>query len=334
MKSGLAHGLFAPLDRRELIGAAALSAVATAGVRPSLPAVAGLGSVETVPLWPKALPDGPVPDLAPHIVERSPDPGKYHLRALSGVARPMLRVVRAPSPNGSALLIIPGGGYRELTIDTAFAAARRFAQGGVTGFVLIYRLPREGWRDAVNVPLEDAMRAIRLMRAHAARYAIDTARIGVLGFSAGGHLAAMLSLRSAAETYAAVDAADSESARPMFAALLYPVITMLPPYAHEASRETLLGDNPTLAQRKAYSCERLVTREAPPMFLAAAADDPDVPVENTLAMFAALRRARVPAEMHIFERGGHGFGLGNASEPLSAWPGLLLKWMADRERFP
>jgi acetyl esterase/lipase len=144
----------------------------------------------------------------------------------------------------------------------------------------------------------------------------------------------MLSLRSAAETYAAVDAADSESARPMFAALLYPVITMLPPYAHEASRETLLGDNPTLAQRKAYSCERLVTREAPPMFLAAAADDPDVPVENTLAMFAALRRARVPAEMHIFERGGHGFGLGNASEPLSAWPGLLLKWMADRERFP
>ena len=329
MKSGLPLGFFAPLDRRELIGATALSAVVTAGSRPGLPAVAGLGSVETIPLWPGTPPGGPVPDLAPRIVERSLDPRKYHLRALSGIARPMLVVVPAAQPNGSAFLIIPGGGYRELTIDTAFAAAHRFAQGGVTGFVLHYRLPQEGWRGAANVPLEDAMRAMRLMRAHAARYAVDGARIGVLGFSAGGHLAAMLSLRSAAATYGAIDTADSQSARTLFAALLYPVITMLPPYAHEASREMLLGNNPTLAQREAYSCEGLVTRDAPPMFLAAANDDSDVPLENTLEMFAALRRARVPAEMHIFEKGGHGFGLGDASEPLSAWPGLLLKWMAE-----
>src|SRR5205823_9003484 len=122
--------------------------------------------------------------------------------------------------------------------------------------------------------------------------------------------------------------ADRENVRPAFAALLYPVITMLPPYAHEASREMLLGDNPTLAQRAAHSCERLVARDAPPMFLAAAADDPDVPVENSLEMFAALRRAHVPAEMHVFERGGHGFALGAASQPLSAWPDLLLKWIA------
>ena len=137
----------------------------------------------------------------------------------------------------------------------------------------------------------------------------------------------MLSLHGDADVYVPVDAADRESARPRFAALLYPVITMLPPYAHEASREMLLGDAPTLAQREAHSCEKLVTGDAPPMFLAAATDDPDVPVENTLEMFSALRRAGVPAEMHIFERGGHGFGLGNPGEPLSAWPELLLKWM-------
>src|SRR5438477_217754 len=165
-------------------------------------------------------------------------------------------------------------------------------------------------------------------RAKATRYEIDPTRVGVLGLSAGGHLAAMLSLRSDAQSYTAVDAVDHQNARPGFAALLYPVITMLPPYAHEASREMLRGDNPAIAQREAYSCERLVTRDAPPMFLAAAADDPDVPVQNTLEMFAALRRAGVPAEMHIFERGGHGFALGAAGQPLSAWPDLLLKWIA------
>ena len=332
MKSCSAHHLL--LRRRELIGAAALSAVVTAGARASQPAIPDLGPLETVPLWPATPPGGPVPDLALRVVERSPDPARFHLRALSGVTRPVLTVVRAPSPNGMALLIVPGGGYRELTIDTAFAAARRFARGGVTGFVLLYRLPREGWHDATNVPLEDAIRAIRLLRARAGQYAIDPGGIGVLGFSAGGHLAAMLSLHGDADVYVPVDAADRESARPRFAALLYPVITMLPPYAHEASREMLLGDAPTLAQREAHSCEKLVTGEAPPMFLAAASDDPDVPVENTLEMFSALRRAGVPAEMHIFERGGHGFGLGNPGEPLSAWPELLLKWMVTGPQHP
>jgi len=138
-----------------------------------------------------------------------------------------------------------------------------------------------------------------------------------------------LSVRAHAEPYAPVDAADRESARPVFAALLYPVITMLPPFAHEASREMLLGAHPSRAERAAHSCERLVARDTPPMFLAAAADDPDVPVDNTLKMFAALRAARVAAEMHIFEQGGHGFELGNPDQPLSAWPELLRKWCAS-----
>jgi len=294
--------------------------------------VSDLLGADTVSLWPGVPPggDGVNPQL--QVEERSPDPQKFHDRTLSGVARPSLLVVPARSPTGAALLVVPGGGYRGLTIDTAFSVAQRFAQFGITGFVLLYRLPHEGWHDAANTPLQDAMRAMRLLRANGTRHGIDASRLGVLGFSAGGHLAAMLSLRSDTEPYAAVDAADRENARPAFATLLYPVITMLPPYAHEASREMLLGDRPTLAVRRAYSGEHLVTPAAPPMFLAAAADDPDVPIENTLAMFKALRRARVPAELHIFERGGHGFGLGSRSQPLSAWPGLLLNWLTDRQQ--
>ncbi|HEX9158734.1 MAG TPA: alpha/beta hydrolase [Rhizomicrobium sp.] len=325
MKSGSPHRF--NMDRRDLLGAAALSAVVAGDAGSSLPTLAGLGSFETVPLWPGSPPGGPAPNLATRIVERSSDPAKFHLRAVSGVVRPVFSVVRAAAPNGSAMLIIPGGGYRELTIDTAFAAARRLADAGVTGFVLFYRLPHEGWRDGARVPLEDAMRAMRLLRGSAAQHDVDPRRIGVLGFSAGGHLASLLSLRSDAGAYAPVDAADRASARPLFAALLYPVITMLPPHAHEASREMLLGENPKLAAREAWSSERLVTRGTPPMFLAAAADDPDVPIENTLEMFSALRHAQVPAEMHVFERGGHGFGLGNPGEPLSAWPTLLLAWL-------
>jgi acetyl esterase/lipase len=327
MKPHRAYGLFGSVSRRLLLAGAALSALvagSTAGSAPDI--LPDFGTTENIPLWPGTPPGGEGIDLSLRIAERSPEPQKFHLRAMSGIARPAICVVPPVSPNGAALLIMPGGGYRELSVDTAFDAAKRFAQAGVTGFVLLYRLPHEGWRDAANVPLQDALRAMRLLHATAARYAIDPDRIGVLGFSAGGHLAASLSLRSEAALYAAVDSADRDNARPAFAALLYPVITMLPPYAHEASREMLLGDNPTLAQRKAYSCERLVTRAAPPMFLAAAADDADVPVQNTLAMFAALRRARMAPEMHIFERGGHGFGLGDPAEPLSAWPELLLQW--------
>jgi acetyl esterase/lipase len=324
------HPSFAGLSRRTLLAGATLSTLLTGRMaRAALSLFPDL-SVETIPLWPGTPPGGDGLEPSFRIAERSPDPEKFHLRSLSGIARPALCHFPALSPTGTALLIVPGGGYRELTIDPAFAAARRFAQAGISGFVLIYRLPHEGWHDSANVPLQDALRSMRILRARSARYGLDPARIGVLGFSAGGHLAATLSARADAQSYVAVDATDHESARPDFAALLYPVITMLPPFAHEASREMLLGDHATLAQRAAYSCERLVKRDTPPMFLAAAADDPDVPVENTLAMFAALRRAHVPAEMHVFERGGHGFGLGDPAQPLSAWPNLLLKWIAAR----
>jgi acetyl esterase/lipase len=287
-----------------------------------------LEAVATMLLWPGRPPGGQELALKLQIEERSPNPDAFHDRVLTGIGHPALHVFSPELPGGAALLIAPGGGYRELAIDAAIAAAKHFASAGITSFVLVYRLPREGWRDSTLVPLQDAMRAMRLVRASAARFNIDSGRVGVLGFSAGGHLAATLATRGDASVYAGIDAVDRESATPAFAALLYPVITMLPPFAHEASREMLLGDVAPRAERAAWACERHVGPGTPPMFLAAAADDPYVAPDNSLLMFAALRRARIPAELHMFEQGGHGFGLGATGQPVSSWPGLLRNWLA------
>lgn len=316
------------MDRRSLIG---LGAVALAAHQtrahaqtPAMPAPSDPG--ETFRLWPDAPPGMLDPDLSMRIVETSPQPNFFHNRQVTGVAQPSLAVFRPATPEGSAVLILPGGGYQRLALDVEGYDVARVMNGfGVTAFVLTYRLPHEGWMDAANVPLQDAQRAMRLIRANAARLSIAPARAGVLGFSAGGHLAASLATRSGTKVYPAVDDADAESAVPAFAALLYPVITMLPPFAHEASREQLLGDHATTELRAAYSCERLVTRETPPCFIAAAVDDPDVPIDNSLAMLASLRNSHVPAEMHLFGNGGHGFGLA-VGQSAGVWPELFIRW--------
>ena len=287
---------------------------------------------EVIPLWPGEPPGSRAPKPALVITERSAAPSDYLDRAATGVAVPTLTVFRPRKPDGSALLIAPGGGYKRVVIDKeGFEAARRFNEAGVTCFVLLYRLPAEGWADGADVPLQDVQRAMRIIRAGASRYAIDPGRTGVLGFSAGGHVAASLATRYAAQAYAPVDTLDSADAKPTFAALMYPVITMDPQRAHMGSRHYLLGDHPSSAQEAAYSCDTLVDANTPPTWLAAAQDDKEVPLENTLAMFASLRAAHVPAEMHIFEEGGHGFGLRKAQGlPASYWPDLLLHWMTRR----
>lgn len=289
---------------------------------------------ETIPLWPAQPPGTPAKLPVLVVLEKSSDPGTYHDRVATGIAQPAMFVARPANPDGSALLVVPGGGYREIWIDNeGFDVAARLGQAGITVFVLLYRLPGEGWRGAPDVPMEDAQRAMRLIRANAARYGIDPTRAGVLGFSAGGHVAAMLAARADAQVYDGQDEADRLSAKPNFAAMLYPVISMLAPYAHEGSREMLLGANPSQALRAAYSCERLVTPAVPPCFLAAALDDPYVAPDNTLALFAALQTAHVPAEMHLFETGGHGFGIGVKTSEVSAWPDLFLRWGTGRGYF-
>jgi acetyl esterase/lipase len=172
---------------------------------------------------------------------------------------------------------------------------------------------------------------MRLIRAGAERYRIDPRRVAALGCSAGGHLAASLATGHAREIYAPVDEADRLSARPDLSALLYPVIDMAPPYAHGGSRTALLGVQPDPAMEAAYSPHRRVTAETPPTFVVHAADDASVPVENSLNYLAALRAAKVPAEAHIFEEGGHGFGVYLArGKPAHAWPELFLAWAARR----
>jgi len=302
------------MDRRTLIGVLAASGLAPTFARA---ATATPAPVETIPLWPVRLPDDQTASPVLNTVETSTVPD-VHNRQISGIAHPLLTVFRPQVPDGSAMLIIPGGSYFFEAVDNeGFGPAALFAARGITAFVLTYRLPGEGWKNGANVPLQDAQRAMRIIRARCHNDGSEPTRVGVMGFSAGGHLAGMLATKYETESYAPMDEVDTYDPKPSFAALIYPVITMLLPYAHEASRVRLLGAKVTTAQRTAYSVERAVTPVTPPTFLCAADDDPDVPTENSLMMFAALRAAKVPSEMHIFEK----------------WPELFLRWGASRGYF-
>ncbi len=263
------------------------------------------------------------------IVERSDDPARPD-RIITGVTRPHLVVYRPERPNGAALLVMPGGGYRRIVLDKEGSAlAPVFAErAGYTLFVLRYRLPGEGHEHARDAPLADAQRALRLIRARAREWRLDPHRIGAIGFSAGGHVAASLGTRYDDAVYAPVDAIDRESARPDFLLLVYPVIDM-GEHAHPGSRERLLGEAPGAANVRAYSLQHRVAAGMPPTFLLHAADDASVPVHNSLRFHEALLRAGVPAELHVYARGGHGFGVRDiAGLPLAQWPDIAIAWMA------
>lgn len=324
------HGL----DRRSLIAAglsAGLSAragaqtpppVASAGLPPGLPQ-----PTETIDLWPGSVPGAPSGPLVETVAERSADP-LVNDRAVFGITRPRMAVFRPDRPNGAAVLITPGGGYRWVVVDKeGYELARWLTARGFTAFVLSYRLPGEGWASGPDTPVADAQRAIRLIRFRASDYAITPEQISAMGFSAGGHVCASLSTRFAADVYRPVDAADRLSARPHSAAPIYPVISMDPAIAHAGSRRLLLGPSPTAELEARCSPDRTVPADAPPHFLLHAEDDDSVPVENTLRMRAALKARGIPAETHLFANGGHGFGLRKAiGKPVEAWPELWRAW--------
>ena len=321
------------MDRREalLLGASATLIFRIGPVSAETMDAAGRLSTdptESFPLWPGSPPGGAGIALKPKFTDTSPTPELFHDRTVASVDAPLVTVYRAEKPNGSALLLMPGGGYaREYFDREGIEPARIFNQAGITCFVLRYRLPGDGWANRADVPLQDAQRAMRLIRANAARYGIDAARVGVIGFSAGGHLAASLATRFAAKTYAPVDAADMLDAKPFLAGLMYPVITM-GEGAHAGSRDLLLGKNASPEAVAAYSCDRHVAADTPPCFICLAADDDTVsPAFNGLAMSQALRDAKIPSELHVFEQGGHGFAIRNgAGKPVAAWPQLFLRW--------
>lgn len=327
------------LDRRVLLTGAA--AVLSGGE-----AAMGEGSVkapvvETVQPLPKTAPgaDLDVIDLWPGLPPGGGGPLRTEYRfdetlkgVITAISRPCLLVIRPEKPNGAAMIVAAGGGYRRIDIgNEGLPVGAWLAKSGITAFVLVYRLPNEGWRDGPDAPRQDAQRAIRLVKANAGAYGIDSERIGLLGFSAGGHLMGEAAVDSETDLYDDIDEADQQQTYVSLAGLIYPIITLKAPFDRTiTSRKVLIGDNPSDAQRRAYSVDAQVTRRAPPVFLAQAADDPVGTVDHPLLMYAALRAAQVPVELHLFERGGHGFGLGVPGSSTAAWSSLFLTWVRAR----
>jgi acetyl esterase/lipase len=286
--------------------------------------------MDDIHLWPGAAPGGDGVTVTPEVVERSTDPA-FHDRIAKHTRDPLLTVVRPVQPNGVSMLLVPGGGYRWAVVDKeGMDCARVFAAMGYTCYVLRYRLPADGWAAGPDAPLQDAQRALRLVRAHAAGEGRAPDRTVVLGASAGGHLAGLLGARRDA-TYAPVDAADQHSHRPDGLILLYPVATLTDPHAHAGSRRELLGESPAPDQIAAYSLEQMDWTGAAPTVLLHAMDDDAVPVENSLMLSATLRQAAVPVEVHLFEEGGHGFGIRLIEgRPAAVWPDLVRSWLGRR----
>ncbi|MEO8624946.1 MAG: alpha/beta hydrolase [bacterium] len=228
--------------------------------------------------------------------------------------------------NGTAVVIFPGGGYQHLSMEKEGSdVANWLATNGVTAFVVRYRL---GPTYHHPIMLGDAQRAIRTVRSRATEWGVDPQRLGIIGFSAGGHLASTAGTHYDAGAATNSDPIERVSSRPDFMLLLYPVITMrADSITHRGSRTNLLGTNPDAALDRLLSNETQVTRDTPPTFLVHSTDDKTVPVENSLLFYQALRNNGVKAEMHIFEYGGHGFGLAPTDPVLGAWTTVCESWM-------
>ncbi|UOQ54994.1 alpha/beta hydrolase [Hymenobacter cellulosivorans] len=246
---------------------------------------------------------------------------------VSNVVQPTLQVFRPAKEkaNGTAVIICPGGGYVRLSMDhEGTDVAKRLNEMGVTAFVLKYRLPNDQSQpDKTTAPLMDAQQALRLVRQQATVYGINPNRVGIMGFSAGGHLAATAGTHF---TTPVGDPKDNTSVRPDFLVLLYPVISFTDSLAHAGSRKSLLGDTPPAAQINLYSNEQQVTAQTPPTFLVHAADDKTVKVQNSLRFYEACLRANVPVEMHLYPKGGHGFGMNNKTTK-DNWTERLQNWL-------
>ncbi len=299
------------MDRRSFLIATTVATLSTT--------VRAASSNSMIQLWPGQPPGGGGP-TGP--VQRN-DKG-----AVSNIAAPGLEVFAPEKPNGASMLIAAGGGYKRIELgNEAYPAARWLAAKGITAYVLTYRLPPEGWENGPLAPLQDAQRAMRIIRTEAARRGLDSSRVGVLGFSAGGHLLGLAATRSAFASYEATDAIDTQSARPNLASLIYPVITLKPPYAHPSTRRSLIGSHPDAEASADWSVETHVRSGCPPVFLAQAEDDPISDPANTLIMADACRKAGIPVELHRLPSGGHGFGMGKPGTPTADWPGWWEQWL-------
>jgi acetyl esterase/lipase len=243
---------------------------------------------------------------------------------------PTLTFYRASrSASDTGIIVAPGGGYGALAMDhEGRQIATFFNAMGVSAFILKYRL---GPRYRHPTQLGDAQRAIRTVRARASEFGLSTDRIGMMGFSAGGHLTATAGTRFDPGKSDASDPIERVSSRPDFLILAYPVISFDPAITHGGSSRNLLGENPDPKLIEAMSNDLQVTAQTPPAFLFHTTADAGVPVENSIRFYLALRKARVPAEMHVFENGPHGVGLALWDPALSTWPTLLTNWLRARD---
>jgi acetyl esterase/lipase len=247
-----------------------------------------------------------------------------HAGSFANINHPTITVYLPNVPNGTAAIVCPGGSYARLSYESeGVKPALWLNRLGVTAFILKYRLKEYGQ----PAPLQDVLRAIRTVRSRAAEFGVKPDRVGALGFSAGGHLVASAGALFNAPEGRTGAALDSVSGRPDFVMAIYPVITMEEPYAHLHSRADLLGEHPSSEVARRWSLELQVTRETSPTFMAVAEDDATVPVENSLNFYAALHSAGVPAELHVYAKGGHGFSLKPGMGPASEWPDRAEEWM-------
>jgi acetyl esterase/lipase len=289
---------------KPLLLAIALAAIAIL-IAPALAA-----GPKTELLWPKGAPGakGDRPADKPTLTIYLPDKAK------------------APT---AAVVICPGGGYGALAMDhEGHQIAQWFNSLGVAGFIVDYRHRGKGYGHPV--PLQDAQRAVRTVRARAADWNVDPAKIGIMGFSAGGHLASTAGTHFDQGNPAADDRVEQVSCRPDFMILCYPVIMFDEKYTHRGSQQNLLGKDADPALVRSLSSEKQVTRETPPTFLFHTDEDKGVPPENSVSFYLALRSAGVPAELHVYQRGPHGIGLGAKVPGTSEWPKALGNWMRNR----
>ncbi len=305
------------------------------GVHPSIEGAAviaknveaSLNPVESIVLW-----DGKIPgsiDKPEYQQTVDPNDGWVKMRF---VTQPTLDVYPAPedNANGAAVVICPGGAYWGLAIEHEGASVAKWLNSlGVTAFVLKYRLPDDAIMEDKSIgPMQDGQKAIRLVRRRAREWGIDPDRIGIMGFSAGGHLAATLSTRYDETAYQPIDAT---SARPDFSLLIYPVISMQSGITHEGSRWNLLGDDQSPERLALYSNELQVDADTPPAFLVHSMDDDTVPPQNSIAYAQALAAVKIPSELHLYQSGGHGYGLGRSNDTTeSTWPVACRKWLEAR----
>ncbi|HEY0653752.1 MAG TPA: alpha/beta hydrolase [Chryseosolibacter sp.] len=274
---------------------------------------------ETFPLY-----DGEIPGSKKVLDEESVDANGH----VSKISRPTISVFKSPSakPNGPAVIIFPGGGYWINAIQhEGFDVAKRFNAAGITAFVVKYRIPNDKtMTNRETGPLQDAQQAIHVVRKRAREWNINPEQIGIMGFSAGGHLASTAGTHFVTSVNPAIKASNL---RPDFMILVYPVISFIDSVGHMGSREQLIGKSPSKEKIIAYSNELQITPQTPPTFLIHASDDNVVLSENSVRFYTALIKNKVQAELHIYEKGGHGFGMNNPTTK-DEWMERCLNWMA------